>query len=261
MMRRGAMTRGSKTILLWAMISVLPTLATAGNLEPPGPPAPTMKDLDDVEPRFPLRNLGAGMPIVINISGSYYLTEDIFGLPGQHGIQINVDNVTLDLNGFTLYGDLDFGSLDGIHISDDVQNTTIVNGNIQNFVGDGVDAEDLLNVVSVRVEGVTAANNGGLGMALDNDAVVIGCSFLDNGNTGLRVDSGSTIVNSVARSNGNDGFSVDKSTITNCTANGNTSTGITGDDSLVRGNTAIQNGSNIVIDGGVAIDNHDTDPN
>lgn len=261
-MRRDALTRGSRNVLLWTVVGVLTTLATAGNLEPPGPPAPTMKDLDDVEPRKAIRNLGVGMPIVISISGSYYLAEDIQALPGQHGIEIDVDNVTLDLNGFTLYGDLDVGSMDGIHITDDRQNIKILNGVIRSFQGDGIDAEDLTGSTNVHVEGVTTYLNGGVGMHLDNNATVIGCAAIDNANDGVRVDSGSTIVHSVAWSNGGDGFSLDRSTITNCTANGNTSNGIQADDSLVRGNTAIQNGgTNILIDGGIAIDNHDVDPN
>ena len=84
------------------LVTMMATRAYGGPLDPPGAPGPTMKTLQQVEPRTPISQ-PASFPIQINASGSYYLTENITGVPGQMA-SINASNVTIDLNGFTLYG-------------------------------------------------------------------------------------------------------------------------------------------------------------
>src|SRR4051812_5706851 len=84
------------------------TILAQGNLTPSGAPAPTMKSLDQIEPRTAISSL----PYAITASGSYYFTTN---LSGNTGVTITTGNVTLDLNGFTLQAV--GGSGNGITIS------------------------------------------------------------------------------------------------------------------------------------------------
>ena len=83
--------------------------AIAGDLTPPaGPVAPTMKTLDEVEPRtaINLTNTPGDADSVYRItaSGSYYLTGNITDQADKSGIEIATSGVSIDLNGFALIG-------------------------------------------------------------------------------------------------------------------------------------------------------------
>src|SRR6187455_75010 len=78
----------------------LPQAFAQGPLAPPaGPPAPSMKTLDQVEARTPI----SSVPFTISASGSYYFTKNLqFQNTSGNAIAISASDVTLDLNGFTL---------------------------------------------------------------------------------------------------------------------------------------------------------------
>ena len=61
-------------------------------------PGRQMKTLSQIEPRTPISSL----PFTISQSGSYYLSTNLTGVSGLHGIYIATGNVTLDLTGFTI---------------------------------------------------------------------------------------------------------------------------------------------------------------
>src|SRR5690242_12742968 len=113
------------TVLL-AFLTFNVQISTAfaqGTLTPPGAPSPTMKTLDQVQPRTPISSL----PFFIGAPGSYYLTTNLTGGSGTNGITISGGSVTLDLNGFTLSGVA--GSTNGIYIVPNVcTNITVCNG-------------------------------------------------------------------------------------------------------------------------------------
>ena len=92
-----------------------------------------MKTLAQIEPRVPINAL----PFVITLPGAYYLTGNLAGVPGQNGITVQADNVTLDLGGFSLSGAP--GVLKGITLSGPHRNFVLRNGILTGWSA-GVDA-------------------------------------------------------------------------------------------------------------------------
>ncbi|OAI42680.1 hypothetical protein AYO41_00670 [Verrucomicrobia bacterium SCGC AG-212-E04] len=96
---------------------------------PPGPPAPTMKSLDQIEARTPISTA----PFTISAPGSYYLTKNISVTSGD-AIVIAVGGVTLDLNGFTISSSEASPSGYGINLNNGVSGIVISNGIIRGNV-------------------------------------------------------------------------------------------------------------------------------
>jgi parallel beta-helix repeat protein len=233
-------TRVVASVLTLAGLAVFSLIGHAGNLEPSGPPGPTMKTLQEVEPRTPIDSL----PYVINFSGSYYVTGDLLGSPFDDGITIDADNVTLDLRGFTLTGVLEVQPNDGIVVNGAHENIAIHNGVLRNWSG-AIDANTATNsqVRNVRVEG-----NAGDGINIGNGGSVIQCSAQGNAGRGIVTGDGCTIAECTARGNSDDGIDTGfGNTVTACAASSNTgefSDGISVlSGSTVTGCTADDNGN------------------
>jgi hypothetical protein len=118
-----------------ALLAYHPSAFAQGSLTPPGPPGPTMKTLAQIEPRIAITNTG---PVTISSPGSYYLTTNITVTSAgtSNGVTIAANNVTLDLNGFTISSTVNPAVGAGILLgpTSGVTNVTILNG----FITGGV---------------------------------------------------------------------------------------------------------------------------
>src|SRR3954470_1382728 len=129
------------TPLVLVLFLLLPSAFPQGSLTPPGAPAPTMKKLDQVEPRMIVNAANtpgdASYTFIITAPGSYYLTGNITGAAGKHGIGIAASDVTLDLNGFALISG-GGGNRRGINVPAAQTNFSVRNGTVRGWTDGGV---------------------------------------------------------------------------------------------------------------------------
>ncbi len=119
-------------LLLTTLTGYLNPARAAGPLTPPGPPAPTGKSLQEIEPRI----LIASVPYTISASGSYYLSNTLAVASGT-AITIQANGVTLDLNGCTLSSGAASAAGYAIDINGSYSDISIFNGHIVSGVVQG----------------------------------------------------------------------------------------------------------------------------
>ncbi|MCH9651290.1 MAG: right-handed parallel beta-helix repeat-containing protein [Deltaproteobacteria bacterium] len=159
-------------------------------------------DFNRIQPGTIITNL----PITISESGFYYLIHNLTNTTvNADGITIDVDEVTLDLMGYTLYGGVVSGinSDDGIFVSGDHDNITIRNGSVVGWHGDGINA---LQADFSIFQDLHVARNSGDGLVTDFNCLMSRITAVSNGLDGIEGDDGSVILHSTAQANGDNGI-------------------------------------------------------
>jgi hypothetical protein len=213
-----------------------------GSLTPPGgSPAPTMKRLDQIEPRTPVSSL----PFTISESGSYYLTQDLTLTVTGHAITITASNVTLDLNGFTVASAPAVGPGSfAIHLPGGQSHVVIRNGRIVGLtkvswtgshptrsfqvVPAGFDTGIFAgsDTRNIQLHDLTVFGCRKRGAFLQGQShIVHNCHFEQNGEDGLFMAFGA-VSHSTAMVNGVAGFDVTYSSVVQCNATDNGIAGI-----------------------------------
>jgi hypothetical protein len=251
---------GMKVPALWVIVVSLATsqhcVFGQGALAPPGPPAASMKSLDQVEPRTPIESL----PFSITQGGSYYLAKNLqFSATSGDAITIAASDVTLDLMGFTLSSS---SAVTGsaIRINASLRNVAVRNGVITGTTtvklsgptgnrtvtvtpggfASGIRSSDPeateCHFVNLRISGCRS-----VGLNAGDNALVQNVTARENGATGIGVGPASTVTASIASFNGTFGLLGSLCVVTNVTADSNGATGVdfgssTINSAVVRGN-------------------------
>jgi Right handed beta helix region len=228
------MNLSRRTTALALVLTAGAGLALAGPLNPPaGPVTSTMKTLTEVEPRIPLTFAVApgDNTTVFKITGSanYYLTGNVYVPPGYNGITVGTGGVTIDLNGFTIYGVQ--GSHEGVTTDGPWQygNVILKNGRL---TGLGTQAVNLSACYRSEVHNIRSEDNGGSGIQIGADSVATDCAA--KGLSAFVVGDRCTVSRCTASAVGNGFTGTGKDVFENCTASDGTIGFSLGSDTTVR---------------------------
>ena len=114
-------------VVVFALFAGAVSSFAQGSLTPPGAPGQTMKSLDQIEARTVIP--GGTTGYIISTPGSYVLGGNLTISDGA-AIVINSGNVTLDLNGFTLFSTPALSNGVGIRLTGSIADVRIFNGHI-----------------------------------------------------------------------------------------------------------------------------------
>lgn len=215
-MKTPSLTMG--LVILSVHLGTTTAVLAQGNLTPPGPPAPTMKSLAQVEPRTPISSL----PFTINNPGSYYLTANLTGVSPTNGITVAANNVSVDLNGFALVGAT--GSVNGITTRGSATNLIVRNGNISGWGQYGILASAASSPDSL-CERLTIANCGNGGIWISG-GTVSDCTIVSCAGNGIQIGTAGTISGCTILSCNGDGVFIEFGAISGCAIQSCSLTGI-----------------------------------
>ena len=182
-----------------------------------------IKTLQDIETRIPIPASSTATGVfTISSSGSYYFQGD--RLCSGTGIQVNVDNVTIELCGFSLIGpgaDVNYGIF-----MNSRKNVEIRDGTVRGFGKHGI-YDNNVNAKYIRVISVRLMANGDKGIyLLGKNHLVKDCMAAMNGGDGIKVSSSDNMVSNIACDNGGHGIVTAGGYLKDNTANHNQKNGI-----------------------------------
>ncbi len=185
----------------------------------------------------------AEIPYTISSSGSYIVVDDLSTTQtNTHGITIDADNVTLDLNGHAIIGPgkAAGGYGTGIVVSGAQYNIAVRNGTVRDWQWNGVNA---ILSENCQFEALRCYNNGIGGIITGACSIVSGNICRANEDYGINVRHGSIASGNTCRENGGNGiFAWNGSTVTGNSSSSNTGDGIhTYEGCTVSGNTCQSN--------------------
>lgn len=219
---------GPSSIVMGVILCLGTDQALGGSLAPPpGLITPTMKTLEEIEPRIPIGpdttpgDMNA--TFIISNPGSYYLTDNLTGEVGKHGIRITTGHVTFDLNGFGMQG---AGSSNGIDVPFGVSYVRIHGGVIEGwnewgvfFTGGG----------NHHLSDLDLRSNGSGGASVGQSSSFRHCVSILNGGPGLIATDFAVIEGCVADQNNGDQITAGpRSIVTLCSAFNGMARGIVG---------------------------------
>jgi hypothetical protein len=208
--------------------------AEGGPINPPsGPIASTAKPLQELEPRKAINttNTPGDSASVFRIGqpGSYYLTRDVVVPSGKAGIIIGASDVTVDLNGFRILGNLSNRSTGITDLGIEQSNVTIRNGTIEAMGSIGV----FLLSKPVRLVDLVVRDNGSTGVlmgtrvTLERVVAVNNAEFASSSPGGIIVGGEGAVIDCVAEFNHGVGISAGAYVLVRgCRATHNTGNGI-----------------------------------
>lgn len=192
-----------------------------------------------------------GFPITLSTAGSYVLSSNLV-VSGLNVSAIRVtaqQNVSIDLNGFTIQGacpasgcsagagtgrGIDAGSTTGVALSF---------GRVVGFASDGISAG-----ANALISEVHSRGHGGVGIGVGADSLVADSRVFDNANVGIVATS--SIIRACSAGSNLDGIqTTGQSTILDSTSLSNARNGIlvAGNNSKIEGNIVSSNGADGIV--------------
>jgi parallel beta-helix repeat protein len=186
-----------------------------------------------------------GFPLTISVRGAYKLTGNlVVSNANTTAIEILADNVTLDLNGFGIFGPGGVGSGGGHGVVATQSNITVMNGSVRGVGGVGI----YLAGNTHRVENVYVTSTGYSGIGIGGNSIVRGSTVILSNASGVSLAAivtlggavGASITNNVVSSNTNAGvYASAGSTVTGNTVRGNSGVGLWLENGAAYGNNVL----------------------